>query len=68
MLNSNNKMSGFKPNNLKPKDGSKDNLAPRVSLGVHSMPKTSEKSFKSWFLLGGFILIIIIALFLLLVV
>lgn len=40
----------------------------RVSLGVHSMPKTSEKSFKSWFLLGGAMLIIIIALFLLLVI
>lgn len=40
----------------------------RISLGVHSMPKTSEKSFKSWFLIAGVMVVIIIALFLLIVI
>ena len=68
MLNSDNKSSGFKPENIKTGNGSKSHSLSRVSLDVHSMPKTSEKSFKSWFLLGGAMLIIIIALFLLLVI
>ena len=68
MLNSDNKMSGHKPNNPKPGESAKNNSLSRVSLDVHSMPRTREKSFKSWFLLGGVILCIIIALFLLLVV
>ncbi|MFA6514326.1 MAG: hypothetical protein WCT50_03525 [Patescibacteria group bacterium] len=32
----------------------------RLSIGVHSMPKTSEKSLKLWFILGGIILILFI--------
>lgn len=37
------------------------------SLGVHAMPKTSEKSLKIWFILGGAMLLIIIILFLLII-
>jgi hypothetical protein len=29
----------------------------RLSIGVHSMPRTSEKSLKIWFVLGGVILV-----------
>jgi hypothetical protein len=32
----------------------------RLSIGVHSMPKTSEKSLKLWFVLGGVILVLFI--------
>ncbi len=32
----------------------------RLSIGVHSMPKTSESSLKLWFILGGVILVLCI--------
>jgi len=39
----------------------------RLSIGVHSMPKTSEKSLKLWFILGGVILILFIVAALLII-
>ncbi len=49
-----------------------DNQAPIIKenepvLGIHAMPKTSEKSMKAWFILGGVMLLIIIILFLLII-
>lgn len=35
-----------------------------ISLDVHSMPSTSEESFKTWYILGAVVLFIIIIVFL----
>lgn len=60
-------MSQSQNSNLDKKGVSKPSSS-RLSLGVHSMPRTSEKSFKSWFVIAGVMVVIIIALFLLLVI
>lgn len=39
----------------------------KLALGVHFMPKTSEKSFKIWFILGILIFLLIIILLLILI-
>lgn len=39
----------------------------KMALNVHSMPKTNEKSFKLWFILGGLIFVLIVVLILILI-
>lgn len=41
--------------------------SPKLSLGVHFMPKTSEKSFQTWFVIGALIFILIIVILLILI-
>jgi hypothetical protein len=60
--------SSFQPKAKREELKTKKQESSKVALGIHSMPKTDKKSFKSWILLGAVILIIIIALFLVLVV
>lgn len=67
MINSSNKIFN-NDKTLSQKKKAKTGQSSHLSLGVHSMPKTSEKSFKTWFLLGGFILIIMITIFVVLFV
>ncbi len=52
---------------LAAKTTSQEQQAPGSSLGIHAMPKTSEKSMKIWFVLGGAMLLIIIILFFLII-
>ena len=35
-----------------------------ISLDIHSMPSTSEESLKTWYILGGVVLFIVIIVFL----
>lgn len=60
-------MPEFQANNLEQKGKLKKRNSSRLALGIHSMPKTSEKSFKSWFVIGGMMLLILIIFFLLLI-
>ena len=44
-----------------------DNLKKKptnISLDIHSMPSTSEESLKTWYILGGAVLFIVIIIFL----
>lgn len=60
-------MPQFQNNDQLNKENS-NSRSSRISLGVHSMPKTNEKSFKAWFIISGVVVVVIIAIFLLLVI
>lgn len=55
-------------NNIKIPGNKKKKQSLRLSLGVHAMPKTSEKNFKSWFLIGGMMFFILVIIFLFFVI
>lgn len=64
MLASNKDLSDLE-NSLSGAKRKKRHQSFKLTLGVHSMPRTSEKSMKSWMYLGVAVLFIIIVSFLL---
>lgn len=64
MLKADNQNTASDQINVIPAKKVLDKESAKLAIDIHAMPKTSEKSLKIWFVLGGGILLVVIILFL----
>lgn len=68
MLKADNLNLSLSPETQKNKNGLSGRKNSRLAINIHSMPKTTEKSHKTWFVLAGIAILAVVGLILLLLI